>query len=421
MAYKYYQSYLPVVTSPSVGLKDDLQALINDQFENGSDFYTIGEELTFGTINFTNTDVRITHVINRNTGEKLGDDFREIIFKDITHVKGMGFRYYFDDNYWITVNTDNYKFVTASSIIRRCNNVLRWIDRYGNKIQEPCIIEYAIKESANDFNSNIIIPQGQIAITTQYNNRTTTIIPNQRFLIGNPRVAYKVRGDGINNFLNQSTYDDNSVPLIKIYLDFDPKNEAMDDIINGYANAYDLNYSLSINQSNIEQSIGFTSQLTYTLTLNGDINTNAIEWISSNPSICTVNSNGNIELLSLGNATITCRMVNNNLISDSINISVVSVPVINKQNKIIPEIYSILQNESQTYIIYQYENGLPNGSEFSFAFSGASVNNYTAQIINGNQINITNKNYDVNKLTIIATNLVDGSVLNWQVQLKGLW
>jgi hypothetical protein len=309
---------------------------------------------------------------------------------------------------WLLKSLNEQFFYDLNGRIYICNNTLKWIDEFNKTISYPCVVQDQANRATFDFNNNIIIPDGTIFIDVQTNSDTEKIEINKRFILN--KQAFKL------NFVENITAGNiTTLTLVKDNVASD------DDLIEGIANKNQYNYSLSINQSNIEQSIGFTSQLTYTLTLNGDINTNAVEWISSNPSVCTVNSSGNIDLLSLGSATITCRMVNNNLISDSINISVVSVPVINKQNKIIPEIYSILQNESQTYIIYQYENGLPNGSEFSFAFSGASVNNYTAQIINGNQINITNKNYDVNKLTIIATNLVDGSVLNWQVQLKGLW
>lgn len=246
MAYKYYASSIPIQTTPKEGYREGLQAVIDVQFDNASNIYTIQEETTFGEMDWQDVDVRITHVLSdKNTGEKLNDDFRNIIFKDITHTYGIGYRYKFDDNIWITTQSDLYKYVTASATVRRCNNVLRWIGDDGSTITEPCIIDYKISDDRNQFDSSIVTAQGNIDIICQYNDFTKTIKPNQRFLFGSRRFAYKVRGDGINNFLNQNTYDDESTPLIKISLDVSQINPETDDLTNGIADAYTYTGAIS--------------------------------------------------------------------------------------------------------------------------------------------------------------------------------
>lgn len=190
-----------------------LQDKIDSDFLYSTDIYTIEEELERGTLEFQNTVVRITHILKNNIGIKLGDDFKEIIFPDINHTFGLGYRYKFDNNIWITTNSDYYHYPTASVIVRRCDNTLKWRDSNNSIIQEPCIImEGQMKNNVFDYNDRIIIPEGDIQVTTQYNDNSKTIKIDDRFLFGDQ--AFRVRS--INNFHNQYTYENDSPRLLNL-------------------------------------------------------------------------------------------------------------------------------------------------------------------------------------------------------------
>ena len=79
-------------------LKIDFQNQINEYFYEASDVFTIQEEITWGSNTYEDVDVRITTAISQVTGEKLSDDFKTVVFKDIEHSITVGKKYYFDSD-----------------------------------------------------------------------------------------------------------------------------------------------------------------------------------------------------------------------------------------------------------------------------------------------------------------------------------
>lgn len=248
MSYESYKAYLSIANSPMQQYKDDLQATINSEFECASNIYTIQEELNKGDKTFTDVVIRINHVINSETGEKLGDDWRGITFKDLQHNYGLGYMYQFDDNYWLTINSDIYKFVTASTCIRRCNNVLsRYLyDENNNRTlyTEPCIIDYKISRDLFKYSDEMILPEGIVQVTTQNNDNTKTIKINDRFIFnGQP---FKVQR--VNSYLRDKTMVADSVPLLYFSM-FKDQISPQDDIDNNIADGLigsDINTVITI-------------------------------------------------------------------------------------------------------------------------------------------------------------------------------
>lgn len=424
MALSFYNSWREVSSTPSEYWSESLQALIDDEFENASNVYTIEEENIRGTLQFSNTTCRICHVISdKQTGEKMGDDWRTLIFPTLDHDVFIGKRFRFDNNIFICTSTDNYHYVTKSCVIRRCNNLLRWIDAFGNKIQEPCVLEYKIMSNGNDNNSNIITPDGYINVTAQYNNKTKLIPSNKRFLFGNPRVAYKIRGGGINNFLNQNTFDDDSIQLIKLTMNYDPSNNATDDIENGYADAYQNNYTISIDQgTTLEQNVGYNSSLSATVKLNGNVvNDIPLVWESSDPTVVQINqSNGSFILNAVGSSIITCSMFNNPLVKAEIVITSNAAIVDNYVVRISDNITEILQGQSYTYTVNFYKNNVIQSDTFIITASGVPTMNYKLTVIDDNHFKVDNlKMYSTSPLIITCTS---GSYSeSIEINLKGVW
>lgn len=393
------------------------QTEITTNFEYATDVYTVQEELAKGSMILTDTRVRIVHIIEANTGQKLGDDFKEIIFPDMTHPKGMGMRYFFDNNYWLTINTDYYHFVTASTVIRRCNNTLNWLMPNGQVHNEVCVIEYADKNDTFEYRPSINIPRGDINIISQCNQYTNMIKVDDRFLFNGQ--AFRCRF--INNYLHNNTLDNDSTPLI--YLTMIKDNiSAEDDVLNNIASINKYQYTLQINEEPFEQSIGYSGQLTATLKLNNDVVFQPLIWSSSDISIATIDNNGNFTLLSNGLVSFNCRMQNNPIINDFINVTVVPIPIANEQIIISPNQLQIIQEKYVDYTVYKYNSDVQMPDTFTITATGVPSEYYIFNILSGNSFRIINvKMYTNAVLNIRCVSDLDSSEASINISLKGLW
>lgn len=239
MAYKYYTVHMNELSNPpKTDYHEEAQAIIDDQFYNSSDWYTIEEETSFASGVYQNLDVRINHVINTTTGSNQGDDWKKLLFKDIDKPVRMGAFFRFDNNTWVVVNTGNLSNLTSTCTVRRCNNTLRWTDSSDVKQSVPCVLDYAITEN-RDYStggSKVVNPSGLLQIITQLNLTTNLIKANDRFLFGNPDnwTSYKIQGGGIHNFNNPETDVMSSTGILKLTASVVQLNVDMDDLTDGY-------------------------------------------------------------------------------------------------------------------------------------------------------------------------------------------
>lgn len=399
---------------------------LRDQFYNSSDVFTVQEETYLGSGIFQNVDVRVNRVIDASTGDRVGDDFKKLLFSDLNHQTNIGWMYLFDDNYWIATNIDKIKSLTTSVTIRRCNNVLRWFDEFGGYYDEPCAINYLIKEN-RDFltsGSNIVNPSGMIECYVQMNPRTNKIRPNQRFLFGNSSnwTAYRVEGGGINNFQNRRTLDNSSVGLMILSMSVDYINLQEDDVVNGIANNASNQYSITINPSSIDGSIGGTVDLTAIVKLGGTVVSRGLTWTSSNTNIATVSSSGLVTFVDDGSATIRCELENNADVYGLCSVSVSTTPTDTYQIVYSPEINRILDGESVTWVFYLYKNGVIQADEFTFSLNANSVpsDKYVYIVVDGNSVVVQNLGMYLNDtLTLTATSGVHSTSID--IHLSGKW
>lgn len=233
----------------------DLSAKIEEEFEMAPNVYKIGVEKVFGTLQFEDYVCRIISAIDPKTGLNLGDDFRRIISKDLNDPMAMGWRYRFGNNIWIVTNTNNYKDITKSCIIRRCNNVVKWVDKSGVVVEEPCIAGYALKYSNAYYNDLNALPQGTINLTMQNNQNSKRLKINDRLYIGS--MVYKVKA--VNDFLRQETYNEDSNPLIEFMCTVDI--EAPENSDNGNLASSDTENKNASEINNKKQTIVFTPDI----------------------------------------------------------------------------------------------------------------------------------------------------------------
>ena len=233
----------------------DLSAKIEEEFEMAPNVYKIGVEKVFGTLQFEDYVCRIISAIDPKTGLNLGDDFRRIISKDLNDPMAMGWRYRFGNNIWIVTNTNNYKDITKSCIIRRCNNVVKWVDKSGVVVEEPCIAGYALKYSNAYYNDLNALPQGTINLTMQNNQNSKRLKINDRLYIGS--MVYKVKA--VNDFLRQETYNEDSNPLIEFMCTVDI--EAPENSDNGNLASSDTENKNASEINNNKQTVVFTPDI----------------------------------------------------------------------------------------------------------------------------------------------------------------
>jgi hypothetical protein len=257
LSYKYFPLGISSDLTTGSIILNDFQTYINDQFANSPNYYTIQEELVQGSRTYSNVEVRVTNAISSYTGEKLGDDFKSIIFKDLAHASSIGTKYMLDQNTFLTINSEIIKNFAASATIRRCNNTLRWVDSDGVRYSEECILEYKLNRPKDTMGAiDPVQEQGYTEIYCQLNARTRTIRGNQRFLFGpaENRICLKVFSNGIRNYINQETSDDTSGTMLQLSVGGREVNPLTDDITNGYADAY-KNYGNLTSGSHISSTI----------------------------------------------------------------------------------------------------------------------------------------------------------------------
>jgi uncharacterized protein YjdB len=427
MAYKFILAEKPIQMSPKQEYIDYLQRTMDEQFYNASDWFTIEEETSFASGEYQNVDVRVNSVVNIQTGERVGDDFKRLLFKTIGHPVSLGRMYRFSDNYWITVNVEEIKDSTTARVtVRRCNNVMRWIDDNGGYHEAPCSINALIKEN-RDYStagSAMVVPSGMIDVLVQMTPYTRKLQPNKRFLFGNMDnwTAYRIEGGGIRNFDNLRTFDNLSVGLMMFNMATDYVNVEIDDVTNGIANAQNIVYTLTLNQASISGSSGQTVQLEAIVELNNQVVSRQVAWSSSNPNVATVNTSGLVTFLSTGIATITCSLLNNADVNDTASVTVVSSPVDNYQVLFIPSANYVLEDEERTWSVYLYKNGVQQADTFVFTLDANTVPsaNYIYTVTGGNSFKIQNFGmFLTDTLNVTATSGAHSRDIN--ISLRGAW
>ena len=414
-------------TEPKQDYTDLFQATLNEQFYNSSNWCTIERETLIGSEEYEDIDVRMNYVINAETGLKLGDDWRTLLFKEITDVPQMGLYYVFEDNHWLTINIESLNRLAGACTIRRCNNALKWIDEpTGVYYNEPCVVEYLIKEPRDYFTqgSPFKTPGGFLQIHTQYNERTDNIQENQRFLFGNPGhwMAYRVVGAGLNNLRNEETFDNTTTTVLTIDLIADFVNPELDDVVNGIAEFGTNLYEIYLSQDTIQGAIGETIQVTASVLYNNNTVTRTLTWESSNTSVASVSGSGLVTFNSLGACVITAS-IKNTTYNDTCAVTVTNTPEMNYEILISPDTNYVLEAKERTYTVYLYENNIQKNNTFAITCDANEVPsaNYTFTKLDDNSFKIENNLRDMNSHLTITCTSGSYTAKEYDIYLRGAW
>jgi len=417
-SYSFYLSRQDITTTPKQSYIDDFEMMCDASYENAPNYFSstsanaVQEETSYGNKIFQNITCRVDSVVDPKTGKTIGDDYKNFILLPSDDKVYVGKLFKWQSNYWLAINTNTYESVTNGCIVRRCNNVLKWINAYGVLQTEPCVIGYDLLQVRDFRTPEWNLAQGEETIYCQKNLISNEIKPNMRFLIGTKEniSAWKVPGSGIKNYANNQTLDNYSPSVLEIKIEANFKNAETDDFENGIADAYINNYQIFIDQDSISQNVGFSTTLTATVYKDGSLSTDTlIKWESSDEDICSIDNDGLINLLALGNVTIKVSILNNLTVFDEKSITVTNTPIAEYDIRIIPNVYGILEGTTETMECRLYLNEVAQADSIDFTVLGNVPSYcYTFTEIDGNHFSIANHRMYLNFLN------TDETVVLWE-------
>ena len=426
MTYKYLVAGSPTfMDSPKGTITDTFQAMLTADFYTTFDWYIIQEESSIGSKTFVDINVRINQAIDSVTGVKLGDDYKLLLFQDLDHTSEIGHLYSFDSNYWIVSHSEVLKSLGSSCTVRRCNNILRWVDDNGKEYSEYCVADNKIKRPTDGSRArDIVTPEGFIEVMTQGNDRTRLITDSQRFLFGNTDKwsAYRTYGGGVNNFLNQQTSDNESANLIYFMMGVNYINEDTDDIVNGIADKYRQQYAISASPTSITGNVSDNFQLAIDLTRNGVSVTKPITYITSASDVATVSASGVVSLVTTGSANISASMTNNSSASTVVLTTVSGSLISQDEIRITPNQGYVLQEDTETYTVYAWASGSQQADTFTFATSGSvPATSFTFTTVSDNSFSIKNEYLYLDAPLVVTCTSSASATKDFSIELRGAW
>ena len=294
MSYSFYEASLKIYTDAKTSIIEENQASVLDKLKVASTYARIKEQSIAGSSVYKDIDCRLTSLIDPKTGKDFGDEYRKVIFDDYTHNKWLGQMYQFNDNYWLATNTNTRLGASASSILRRCNNELKWYDDNGVLHVVPCVFSRELSsENMKDGSNGVPQIWSTVKIQVQRNSETELLKLNKRLIFDG--FAFQIQQ--INNHISE-TY-------MEFYL-FETQIQVSDDTVNDIVNGK------------------------------------------------------------------------------------MDIPISGSEIKILPVVDSIYLNDTQTFTVNKYVNGIANSDVFTIECSNIPELNYTLRIIDGNSFSITN-------------------------------
>ena len=427
MALRYYDASSAIRTiTPKDTFKSDYDAICEQIFDNTYNVYynEIMYEEHYGEKDFVEIPmVRVDSVVNYNTGVQVGDDYKVFILTpDFPVNPYYGMKFKWGDNYWLVINTNNLGNMATSCEVRRCNNILRFFDKNGNKVYEPCILDQVLRFTNNNDSMTIVTGKAEQYIWCQRNDRTIVLKPNDRMLFGVPeqRIGFRLYAGGFGNSLNTITGDDKSPTLTQFYVEEYEIDYENDDIVEGFANAAKYRFNIDVSNNNTTFDVGAIYNLNATVYNNGNVINKEVIWTSENEDIASIENN-KLKALSVGETTIKVMLKENNTIENSINI-IVQESLDDVYDILIePNVDYILQNSEKIFDVSLYKNGEKIEGNIEIKDISLSVprNNYEMRIENNSFILKNKKVYMEEPIKVQCS--TDEITKVFEIRLRGVY
>lgn len=420
---KYYNNYVQnLAQNPHDTYMGLEQASINDQWDNTTQVITVFEQDKVGSEQFHSIEVRVDTAIDMGTSYKQDDDFKLFAFRDLQHTVAKGLMYKYDNDFWITINTSELGTVTKDIHVRRCNNVMRWVDRTNGFINEiPCAIEYVLESPKEQKDKDVKVANGHISVICQGNEVTRNIPKNTRFIFN--KEAYRFLA--YQKMLNEDTFDDSTADLLYLdmYLDM---IEPEDDIANNIANAGAYVYEIEVEQSMSEQVKGGTVQLFPNVTLNGKTVEREVVYeiceCGCDHSYCTVDENGLVTITGEAGkqAQLIVSLKGNPQLNQLVVIDIVE-SVSDNNELIISPIYNKCRVKSSiTFSVDLYTNGIKQDNVINYTATGVP-NTYYTLVRDGNTFTLSALKVSTTPLVLTFNNEATGTSVGLPIEFEALF
>lgn len=382
-----YNNYIRnVAQTPAQSWLSQEQAMINDRWNDTTQERLVEEQNGIGCCCYSPIHVWVSERIDQGTGYKSSEDFAVFTFKDINYCPQRGLYYKWNNNYWITINTNAAMTVQKEITVRRCNNLLRWIDPKSGAINSvPCVIDYDAQSPGFQVGKKIITPNNHYVIIAQGNEAVQSLKVNQRFIFNNRPFKFA----GYNNSLQEMTIDGNpSLMYLDVYLD---EIEPTDNMELSIANYEQYKFSIEIEQGDFTQAANGTGTLTASLMLNGTQFDGNIVWGVKN-NAGEIDIDGNYILIGdIGDKAIFVAMLENNpYVTDEIAVTISDEQQGKKSIVVTPDIDFLAQGDSVVMAICLYEDGIAVEAPMTYEVNDETAGYYSITRLGDNTLRLTN-------------------------------
>lgn len=421
----WYENYLnKLAQTPDEAWRGINQASINTSWIDTTQIRKIKEQSYPFTDNYTEYEVWVDTVadISINTNKEISD-FIEVLFKDINHtLNHRGQKYLYDPSgdgsiqTYLCYDTIDPLTPTAKTKLVRCNNYVKWIDKDGYIIKEPCFVGYELTSTNNQVAKSGTVENRRLVCMIQGNEKTKQIVPNQRFIF-NHNSAFKVTQ--INSFMMEDINTEET-PMIELFIEWTSILPS-DDLENNLADVNYNDYKITFDIDKIEAPNGYNGTLNAIVTRNKNVINSDVVWHSDDVDVVTIDENGNYTIVgSVGQSTtITCYLNGDTNIYSTINVEVIAVQQTDYSLVVSPIISQITQLETQQFDCGVYVDGVKDDTLIVTCTPSWIDNNYYELTNTDNTYYLTNKKRSNNALTLtFSANNCDDVVMI--IKLKGL-
>ena len=318
---------------------------------------------------------------------------------------------------WLGFNTRNIAALTSAVTVRRCDNVLNFVDEFGNVTPEPIVFDkYTVLNSTNITKPSdpATLINGYKNAWAQYNERTATLKTNDRFIIQGD--AFVVRG--VDKYSRQTTDDNDTVKVISFVLARTEEVEG-DDLVNNIANATANVWEVVADAASITGVVGTNAPLGVEILHNGEKTTDySIQYTSSDESIVQVNpTTGQYFILGEGTATVTCTFSENPNVYTVVTFTGVAEAGDDYFVTLNPETATIRQFETAEITGALYNGTSLQADTVTFSTSGVPSQYYTLSV-DGNVATLYCKApYAHGKLSLTASCEKDGETYSKTLEI----
>lgn len=388
MVYEFYNSLRKIRTTPDQEWKNDLQALVEEEFENSP---------TLQTILHKNTEIqaRVVGVFSKETPTRRIEDYQKIIFRQPDYSVSIGDIFEFDNSKWLCTDLGSTP-VTKSCMVERCNNTLRL---FKNNVlyQVPVIVEdHSMGYKENRYLAD---PDDNIIVRLPYNDITKDIGRNGIYRLTDYD-NYKIIS------VNRVTEPGLIIIKMKVHVEEQQLPVYNLTILNGESIQISNNQSLTINTQ---------------VTVNDEVVSGVpLLYFSSNEEIATISNTGIVTIHGIGTVTFIVVLENNNIVGDSIVVEII-VKEVDNINYTFTGDNEIIKGFTKSYLAAKYNNGAVVAGQFAFTVIPNSTPSsaYTLTVINDNSCSIT-ANQATHDIILRATDVSSGEFVERNIKLRNL-